>query len=154
MLWLIIVFFWYCLPHLVDRNVLSSYSVFSFQRSLSSENNAILDRKIQIMWPCPFLLKLCFSQNFRMMSDSKWVQTPCSFSLANVWDSVLEILYHCWHCVVLLSSKKIPHKTKGLEQSDMLFKIQTQAAHSSIIIHLNPVWQNVFNTLRYFLGSM
>ena len=116
MLWLIIiVFFWYCLDHLIDRNVLSSYSVFSFQRSLSSENNAILDRKIQIMWPCPFLLKLCFSQNFRMMSDSKWVQTPCSFSLANVWDSVLEILYHCWHCVVLLSSKKIPHKTKGLE---------------------------------------
>ena len=114
MLWLIIVFFWYCLHHLIDRNVFSSYFVFSFQRSLSSENNVVLDRKIQIMWPCPFLLKLCFSQNFSMMSRSNESEA-CSFSLANVWDSVLEFLYHCWHCVVLLSSKKIPHKTKGLE---------------------------------------
>lgn len=92
----------------------SSYSVFSFQRSLSSENNAVLDRKIQIMWPCSFLLKLCFSPNFRMMSHSN-ESKACSFNLANLWDSILEFLYHCWHCVVLLSSKKIPHKTKGLE---------------------------------------
>lgn len=114
MLWLIIVFFWYCLHHFIDRNALSSYSVFSFQRSLSSENNAVLDRKIQIMWPCSFLLKLCFSPNFRMMSHSN-ESKACSFNLANLWDSILEFLYHCWHCVVLLSSKKIPPKTKGLE---------------------------------------
>ena len=46
--------------------------------------------------------------------------------------------------------RKYPIKQKVFN-TDMLFKIQTkktttQAAHSSIIIHPNPVLQNVFNT--------